>query len=252
MNEPFIDFKGMRVLVSGASSGIGRAIATELSRRGAGLILAGRNKERLDETAGMLENAERHILVMDLQKTDKVFAAIKEFAGSIGRIYGLCHSAGIAEILPLAVAKPDHLRRMLEINLLAGVELARAISRQEIMEPGGGSILFVSSIGSIVGAGGQIGYCSSKGAVSAAARAMAVELARRNIRVNTLCPGMVRTAMTEKAFSVPAEANAMMDAYPLGIGTPEDVARAAVFLLAPQNRWITGIDLIVDGGFTAK
>jgi NAD(P)-dependent dehydrogenase (short-subunit alcohol dehydrogenase family) len=252
MNAPFIDFNGMRVLVSGASAGIGRAIAVELSRWGAGLILLGRNRERLNETAAMLGNAERHILVMDLQKTDDVFAAIKDFAGSIGRIYGLCHSAGVAEILPLAVAKPEHFRRMLEINLYAGVELARAISRRDIMETGGGSLLFISSIGSIVGSGGQIGYCASKGAVSAAARAMAVELARRNIRVNTLCPGMIRTAMTEKAFSAPSEAKAMIDAYPLGIGTPEDVARAAVFLLAPQNHWITGIDLVADGGFTAQ
>jgi NAD(P)-dependent dehydrogenase (short-subunit alcohol dehydrogenase family) len=252
MKAPFIDFKGMRVLVSGASSGIGRAIAVELSRRGAGLILQGQNRGRLEETAAMLENSERHILVMDLRNTGNVFAALKDFAGSIGRIYGLCHSAGVAEILPLAVAKPDHLRRMLEINLVAGVELARVISRQDIMEPGGGSLLFISSIGSMVGSGGQIGYCASKGAVSAAARAMAVELARRNIRVNTLCPGMVRTPMTEKAFSAPAEAKSIMNDYPLGIGTPEDVARAAVFLLAPQNRWITGIDLVVDGGFTAK
>ncbi|MCU0558687.1 MAG: SDR family oxidoreductase [Desulfobacterales bacterium] len=254
MSEACIDFKGMRVLVSGASSGIGRAIAVELSRRGAGLILVGRDRKRLEETAAMAGTAERHLLSLDLQNTAEVFPAVREFAASVGRIYGLCHAAGIVETLPLTAGKAEHVRRLMDVNLISGLELARAVSRRDIMEPDGGAMLFISSIYSRVGAPGQIGYCASKGALNAAVRAMALELARRKIRVNTLSPGVVHTAMTAKAFSVLSESQvkAMTDAHPLGIGTPEDVAWVAAFLLAPQNRWMTGIDLALDGGFTAQ
>jgi NAD(P)-dependent dehydrogenase (short-subunit alcohol dehydrogenase family) len=100
---------------------------------------------------------------------------------------------------------------------------------------------------------GEVSYSASKGAILAASRAMAVELARRKIRVNTLSPGLVKTGMTDVAFSVLSEKHRkeLEDDHPLGIGTPEDVARAAVFLLAPQNTWITGINLVIDGGYTA-
>ena len=122
------------------------------------------------------------------------------------------------------------------------------------MDQDGGTILFMSSIYSRVGMPGQIGYAGSKGAVVAASRAMAIELARRNIRVNTLSPGFVRTPMTDEALAKLSDSQVkkIEDAHPLGTGSPEDVARAAVFLLAPQNRWITGIDLVIDGGYTAQ
>jgi NAD(P)-dependent dehydrogenase (short-subunit alcohol dehydrogenase family) len=101
---------------------------------------------------------------------------------------------------------------------------------------------------------GQIGYCATKGGVAAAVRAMAVELARRKIRVNTLSPGLVRTSMTDAALSLLSERQVkdIEEAHPLGTGTPEDVARAAAFLLAPQNPWITGAELVIDGGYTAR
>jgi NAD(P)-dependent dehydrogenase (short-subunit alcohol dehydrogenase family) len=158
------------------------------------------------------------------------------------------------ETRPLSSYKVEGLSAMLNVNLIAGIELARAISRRDVMEPDGGSILFMSSIYARVGMPGQIGYAGSKGAVVAAARAMAIELARRNIRVNTLSPGFVKTPMTDDALAKLSEQQVkkIEDAHPLGTGTPEDVARAAAFLLAPQNRWITGVDLVIDGGYTAQ
>ena len=146
------------------------------------------------------------------------------------------------------------IQAQLDINLLAGLELARAVCRRDIMTEGEGSVAFISSVYGKVGMPGQIGYCASKGALAAAGRAMAIELARRKVRVNCVSPGLVITAMTEKAFGLLSQEQAekIKAAYPLGPGRPEDVARAVVFLLAPGTPWITGVDLPVDGGFTAQ
>ena len=122
------------------------------------------------------------------------------------------------------------------------------------MLPEGGSLLFISSVYGRVGVAGQIGYAATKGAIAAAVRALAIELARRNIRVNSLSPGLVMTPMTEAAFSVLSseQIERIRAAHPLGIGQPEDVARAAAFMLSPAARWITGADVPVDGGYTAQ
>ena len=122
------------------------------------------------------------------------------------------------------------------------------------MSPEGGSLLFISSIYGLVGMPGQIAYSATKGALVAAARAMAIELARRRIRVNTLSPGLVETRMTESALDKLSSEHVekLKALHPLGVGEPVDVARAAIFLLAPASRWITGVDLPVDGGFIAQ
>jgi len=252
--EPFIDFNGKRIVVTGASSGIGQAISIELGGLGAGLVLIGRNKERLEETAAKLGPAECHILCLDLVNFSEIFSEMKNLAKNVGRIYGLCHCAGIVETRPLTSFKAEKMAGLMDVNLISGLELARVICRRDIMEEEGGAILFISSIYGTVGMAGQIAYSASKGAVIAAARSMAIELARKNIRVNTLSPGLVRTAMTEKAFSVLSEEQVreIEKSFPLRTGTPEDVARAAAFLLAPQNSWITGVDLRIDGGYTAQ
>jgi NAD(P)-dependent dehydrogenase (short-subunit alcohol dehydrogenase family) len=254
MEGPFIDFQGKWVLVTGASSGIGRAMAVELSRWGAALILVGRDSDRLNETAGLMKPCPYHQLSFDLADYSRIEPVFKELAQRIGRIYGFCHGAGMVETRPLSSSIRKGLQAMMDINLFAGLELARVLCRRDIMEEEGGSILFISSIYARVGMAGQIGYSASKGAVSAAARAMAVELARRKIRVNTLLPGLVKTAMIDGAFSRLSgnQVKILEDSYPLGPGTPEEVARAGVFLLAPQNTWITGSEIIMDGGYTAQ
>ena len=251
---PFLDFEGKKVVVTGASSGIGRAIAIELSRHGAGLILIGRNQKRLDKTASSLDTDDWHIINLDLSNHAEIVLKIREVSKTVGRIYGLCHSAGSVETRPLSSTKVEGLGAMMDVNFIAGMEIAKAVSRRDVMEPDGGSVLFMSSIYGRVGVPGQIGYAGTKGAITSAARAMAIELSRRNIRVNSLSPGFVRTPMTDVAMAKLSEQQIknIEDAHPLGTGTPEDVARAAAFLLAPQTKWITGVDLVVDGGYTAQ
>ena len=250
----FLDFQGKWVLVTGASSGIGRSTAVELSRHGARVVLLGRNEARLGETAERLGNMEHKILALDLTNHDKIAPAIVDLRKETGSIYGLFHSAGIVHTRPLSSNKIEVVESELAVNLVAGLELARVICRRDIVEEGGASLLFVSSIYANVGMPGQITYCACKGAISAAVRAMAIELARRQIRVNTISPGLVMTEMTREALSILSDAHVekLKKAHPLGAGTAEDVARAAVFLLAPATRWITGTDLVIDGGFTAQ
>ena len=252
--EPFIDFQEKQVLVTGASSGIGRAIAVELGRRNAKPILLGRNREALVQTSALIGRDRCHILPLDLAISDAILPAVRSAVAQRGRIYGLCHAAGIVETRPMSAIKLESLRSMMEINLTAGIELARVVCRRDIMTDEGGAVLFISSVYGRVGMAGQISYSASKGAVTAAARAMAIELARRDIRVNSLSPGLVRTHMTEAAFGKlsSTQVKELEEAHPLGQGRPEDVAHAAVFLLAPQSRWITGVDMVVDGGYTAR
>jgi len=252
--DPLVDFQGKVVAVSGASSGIGQAIANALGRHGAKLILIGRNGDRLEETSKQLGSAKNWLVQVDLANHEEIAPAILKIVKKSGPVYGLCHSAGIVEMLPLGSSKSELLRPMIDVNLLAGIELARVICRREVMEPGGGSILFLSSIYGIVGKPGEIGYSATKGAITAAARSMAAELAKRKIRVNTMSPGLVRTEMTRKALSA-LSAQQVKDiekGHLLGTGTPEDVARVAVFLLAPQSSWITGADFVIDGGYTVQ
>ena len=250
--KPFIDFLGKKVLVTGASSGIGRAIAVELSYHNAELFLIGRDEERLNETAGLLKNGNHTTILLDLNDISEIFTKIKDFSQKYGRIYGFCHSAGIAETRPLSALKADSFKSIINVNLISGIEICRAVARRDVVEEEGGSILFISSVYALKGKPGEIAYSASKGAVTSAVRAMAVELARKKIRVNTISPGLIRTHMATKAFSLLTEqqVRALEKDFPLGIGTPEDVARAVAFLLAPQNSWITGTDFVIDGGYT--
>jgi NAD(P)-dependent dehydrogenase (short-subunit alcohol dehydrogenase family) len=247
-------FKGRTIVVSGASSGIGRAVAVHLGRHGAGLVLIARNRERLEETARLANAPVCRILELDLSRQGDIMPAMRYTAAAVGRLYGLCHAAGTVETLPLNATCPEKLQAMAQVNYFSGVELARAVTRRDILNEDGGSILFISAIYGLIGKPGQVAYSGSKGAMTAAARAMAVELARRGISVNTLSPGIVRTDMTDKAFSrlSAVQVQALKDTHPLGFGMPEDVAHAAAFLLAPASKWITGVDLVVDGGCSAQ
>lgn len=246
-----IDFENKWIIVTGASSGIGRGIARALASCNANLILVGRNEGTLAETAENIPAEKVKLLVADLSITESIIPAVKDLIAEVGCIYGFCHSAGIIDIRPIKVMTPASMLQQFDVNLVAGTEIVRALSKKGAMEEQG-SIVFISSISAHIGAAGHTAYCATKGAVSAAVRAMAVELAEKNIRVNSVSPGFVRTPMTDKHSKLTAtQMDAIVADHPLGVGTVEDVARAVIFLLYPENKWITGADMLVDGGYTS-
>lgn len=244
-------FDGRWILVTGASSGLGRAIAVELASQGSSLVLGGRDPDRLAATADAVRSRPHLVMPLDLRDASAIMPAVQRVSSEVGPLYGLCHAAGTVLTRPLASSSVEMIHTQLGVNLIAGLELARAVCRRDVMQAEGGSLLFLSSVYGRAGMAGQVAYSASKGALVAAVRSLAVELARRRVRANCLSPGFVDTEMTRNSLSA-EQAAALKAAHPLGPGQPEDVARAAAFLLSPTSSWITGVDLPVDGGYTAQ
>lgn len=253
MTKPFIDFEQRVVVVTGASGGLGRVIAQQLSQLNARLLLLGRDGPRLQETLGVLTGCGHELLSLDLMALDAIKPTLTPVLKRMGPVYGLCHCAGQVLFRPLNATKPQALNELMQVNLTAGVELARIICNRTLVTADEGSLVFISSVCGDAGSPGQIAYSASKGAVNAAVRSMAIELAARNIKVNAISPGAIRTDMTETKSGLSAQQiEAIFEKYPLKEGSADDVARTAAFLLAPQNHWITGEDIKVDGGYCAQ
>jgi NAD(P)-dependent dehydrogenase (short-subunit alcohol dehydrogenase family) len=248
------DLSGKTILITGASSGIGKQCAISCSEMGATVIIVGRNEERLIKTIQCLKGEGHIYSVLDLTEYDKLEKIITDTVKKYSSISGMIHAAGIEMTIPLRVLKPSNFENIFSINVIAGIELARIISQKKFLSSKGASYIFIASVMGIVGKPGLIAYCASKGALIAASKAMSLELARSNIRVNTISPAAVDTEMIRNSFSeIPDDAKqSIIDAHPMGIGLPEDVAAACVFLLSDASRWITGTNLIVDGGYSAK
>lgn len=243
------------IIVTGASSGIGRTSAVECSRAGAKLYLIGRDEKRLEETRQMMSDPEQHHTVpLDLTDYSAVDSFMEGLEANNIQIHGLVHSAGISTTLPLRAFKPEKLDPFIQINVTAGVYLSKWISRKKLVPESGSSIIYLSSVMGSVGEAGKFIYSITKGAVTAASRSLAIELAGKKIRVNTISPGVVETPMSESAvYSRNSdELSRIQNLHPLGLGRPEDVAHAAIYLLSDASRWVTGSNLFVDGGYTAR
>ena len=253
MNSVF-NLKNRNIIVTGASSGIGRQCAITFSQLGANIILISRNKERLKETYNKLDKGNHLIISQDITKYDKLEEVVNTAVDKLGRISGFVHSAGIEMTLPLRNMQPSYYEKMFSINVISGFELARIISKKKYINKEGASFVFISSVMGILGQPGKIAYCSSKGALISGVRTLALELAKKNIRANCILPGVVETEMSKemlKKFSEESK-KSIIDMHPLGLGRPEDIANACAFLLSDASRWIIGINLIVDGGYSAK
>lgn len=248
------DLIGKRILVTGASSGIGKAISQHAASLGASLMLFGRDIERLKETYNSLQGKDHECYSVDVTDYPQVENIIHSSVANRGPISGFVHSAGIEKTIPFKASTPKIFKEVFEINVFAGFEIARIISQKKIVNPNGASFIYISSVMGRIGEPGKIIYCSSKSALLSGIKAMALEFAPKKIRCNCILPGIVQTKMVEILFdSIPPEAkDKIIGKHPLGLGTPEDVAALVTFLLSDQAKWITGSEYIIDGGYSAQ
>jgi NAD(P)-dependent dehydrogenase (short-subunit alcohol dehydrogenase family) len=244
MNTPF-SLQNKRILVTGASSGIGRQIAISCSKMGGVIIGVGRDTARLDQTLQMMPKGRHQMIQADLTQAsgrNAVFDSIEQ------PLDGCVHCAGISRLSPVRMMTEDHLLEIMAINVNAPMLLTQGLLRKQKIQAGG-SILFISSIAAHIGVPGVAGYSGSKAALIGMMRCLAMEVVKRKIRVNCLSPSLVEGPLLETAALV-ASLKKLRDDHPLGFGRPEDVANASIFFLSEASRWITGTTLVMDGGLT--
>ena len=237
------------ILVTGASSGIGRAIAVACSQSGAKLVITGRNVTRLSETFSMLEGENHLQICADLSNFDELTKLVEE----LPKVDGVVNNAGIAKPLVLQFTEKEDVDEVMTINALVPIHLTRLIIQHKKLNKSA-SLVFISSInGNNCAYIGSSVYAASKSALTGFMKAVALELAPRGIRANGINPGMIETDLLNNASIGAEELEADRLKYPLKrYGKPEEVAYAAVYLLSDATQWITGSSLLIDGGYTLQ
>lgn len=246
-----MDLTGKHILITGASSGMGKATAIHLSKLGAKLSLIARDEERLKDTLNQLDGEGHFMYLVDLKDIQKIENLIGEIVDISGPLDGLSHCAGIATMRPLSMTNQEFLHDMMLINFYSFIELIRCASKKNRFNKGA-SFIGMSSIGSKYGDKSKTGYCASKAAMDSAVRCMAKELAYKEIRVNTVVAGLIKTDMYDSFIETAGEEslalNVSTNQY-FGIGKPIDVANAIAYLLSDASKFVTGTGFVVDGGF---
>lgn len=254
MKNPF-SLEGKTIIITGASSGIGRQTAISCSRAGAKVVLMGRDESRLQETLAAMDSTDLQLVfAVDLLDYDAVGKVLKDAVSQLGSFHGLVNAAGISTTLPLKLLSPEKMDHFFRTNVHGAIQLTKLFTKHAAQDNAGVSVIFLSSVMGMVGEMGKTIYSLTKGALISGAKSLALELATRNIRVNTISPGVVVTPMSQSAvYSQDEESlNRVKSLHPLGLGQPEDVANACIYLLSDASRWVTGTNLVVDGGYTAR
>lgn len=247
--KPF-DLTGKRILVTGASSGIGKASAVAAAQLGAIVLLTGRRVEALKETLSACIGEGHDVVVGDIAESDFVAKLVERS----GKIDGLVHAAGVGPTCPIGMITQDHLESVMKTNYYSFLELMKYYSKRKYRN-NHFSVVAVSSVASRSGWGGVAAYCGSKGALSSTVRALAMELAAKGVRVNAVCPSNIRTPMYYAgALDMNNEDSLqeLLKKQPLGLGEPEQVAWPICFLLSEAANFITGVNLPIDGGYLAQ
>lgn len=253
MNNP-MSLEGKRILVTGASSGIGASCAQIASELGATVILVARRADKLEDVrAGLAGTARHEVLTCDLADRSSI-ASLVVRATHNGKLDGVVHSAGLAPMVPVGLLSEDHIGSVFSINYFAFLELMKHCSKIKARNAGC-SFVAVSSVSAEAGwAGGSV-YCGSKGALSATVRALALELAPKGMRVNAVCPSNIRTPLYDAGaadMNDDESITKLISKQPLGLGDPRQVANVVAFLLSDAASFITGVNLPVDGGYLAQ
>ena len=248
MYSPF-SLENKSILITGASSGIGRAIAIECSRMGAHLHLTGRNEKRLLETLSFLYQCNHHTaLTADLSSADQIDNLVDSLEGKLD---GVVQCAGFTIPKPFQFISSEDISAIMDVNYKAPVLLSQKLVRRKKINKNA-SIVFISSISGVyVSSVGGCLYAGSKGAINGFLKGMALELSSKRIRVNSVNPGMIDTNIYEDGVITDDQLSEDAKRYPLGrYGKPEEVAYAVVYLLSDASSWVTGTNLLIDGGYT--
>lgn len=235
------------ILVTGASSGIGKSVALCLSKQGANLIITGRNVSRLQETFDMLEGNNHVQCISDL--TDKT--SLESLVSSLPPLQGVVFCAGVINFMPAKQINIETMNNVMKTNFDSQILLYQSLHLQKKLSKGS-SLVFISSISAQTAVLATLSYAASKAALNAGVRLLASELSKFKIRVNSISPGLVKTPLLENENIDTDILKQNESKYPLGLGIPEDVAYAVTFLLSDESRWITGIDLVIDGGYLLR
>ena len=241
--NPF-SLEGKTILVTGASSGIGRGIAVTCSKMGAAVVINGRNEQKLHETLSLMEVGNHVVAAGDLTDAKAITALVH----ALPKLDGIVHCAGIGERILCKNVVEDDIDKLMDVNYKAPIMLQTEILKQKSINKGG-SIVFVASIASDSPSIGNALYAASKGAIIGYANCLELELAPRQIRVNCISPAMVWTDLIFKGGVTEEELRVDEQKYPLKrYGTPEDVANLAVYLLSDASAWMTGSNIKITGG----
>jgi NAD(P)-dependent dehydrogenase (short-subunit alcohol dehydrogenase family) len=244
------DLQGKTAFVTGASRGIGRSVAVSLAQAGADVALVGRDTAALEETlAGVKVHGRRALLLKtDVTSTDSIASAVAQTVKAFGKIDTLVCNAGVQRLKPFLDMQPDDWRSLISTNLEGAIMTLQAVGKG-MVEQKSGSIITMSSIYSLVGAPWNSIYCMTKGGLAQLSKALAVEWARYNVRVNAICPGWIETDLTRPYMQDQKTVDAGLRQIPLRrFGKPEDIGPMAVYLASDEASFVTGQSYVIDGG----
>lgn len=242
------DFTGKRILVTGASSGIGAVITKTLSDAGAEVIMVAKDAEKLAAAAEPMRL--KSFFSIDLSDVPNIGTQIEAIIKEHGPLDGFVHSAGIGTVRPIKMCTYDYMKQMMDINFFSFIEIVRVITKKKNFNEGMG-IVGISSVAAEEGNQSKTGYCASKAAMNGAIRCLAKELAPKKIRVNSVMPGITRTAILEQILDNGGDSDdlkGVLQRQYLGICEPECIANTVAFLLSNEANFITGSAIAVDSG----
>ena len=253
MFNPF-SLDNKTVLITGASSGIGRQCAIDCSKMGAKVVLVARNEDRLNETRSRMEGDGHLVIAQDLTDFDAIPEIVRNIVDNIGPLDGVLHCAGISNTEPLKLYGVDRLEEFFRANVFGAVMLTKEICKLKNINKNGASIVFFASVAAIVGESCKSAYSMTKGALISTTRALAVEYSKKKIRVNSVSPGVIETPINaNQNYMKDPVLRAQFEAkHLLGLGQCSDISNACIYLLSDASRWVTGQNLVVDGGYTVR
>lgn len=257
MGKTVTRLAGKVALITGGGTGIGRETALAFAREGASVAVAARRVEKLKETVNEIERLGGKGLAIecDITSAESVDRAVRATKERFGRLNVLVNNAGIVHVSTVERISEEDWDRVMTVNIKGPFLMSRAVL-PEFRKAGGGAIVNIGSVLGLVAVKDRAAYCASKGGVTMLTKAMAVDHAQENIRVNCICPSIVETELVRGVFDETEQGQALRKSriatIPLGrIGSPKDVAEMAVFLASEESSWLTGAAIPLDGGLTA-